>query len=52
MQYEWQAAEHQLINAALVVHQIGCTPELDYFNAHLSSDSDADMTFRLTSYEQ
>ncbi len=52
MQFEWRAAEQQIIDVALLAHQIGCTPEKGYFNAFLSDNSDADMMFELTSNEQ
>lgn len=51
-QYEWRAAENQIIDVALGTHIIGCTPEKGYIDVFLQDGSDADMLFELTSYEQ
>ncbi len=52
LQYEWRATEAEVIRAALVMHQIACVPEKEYFDVDTTADSDAEIRFQLTSYEQ
>jgi hypothetical protein len=51
-QFEWQVDDETLTHVACEIHGIACRPEREYMDVSVTGDSDAQLKFRLTSYEQ